>query len=371
MSAAFTEEDDRHMGHALSLGARGLGQVWPWPSVGCVLVRGGVIVGRGTSDPVTVRHAERVALDQAGDAASGATAYVTLEPCSHQGRTPPCADSLVAAGISRVVIATGDPNPLVAGQGIERLRAAGVTVDIGLREAEARRQHKGFFLSVSPGRPMVTLKLAMSVDGRIATASGESRWITGPAARRAVHAMRLASDAVFVGGGTARADNPMLTVRDMGASRQPVRIVASRRLALPWPSRLAESIDAGPVWLVHGAGDASIEDRHRWLDVGAQLIDAPVVNGQLDSMGMLKELGARGLTRVFCEGGGALAASLLGAGLVDDLVVMTAGLALGAEGQPGIGALGMSTLGDAERFILRDVRMLGNDVMHCWTKADG
>jgi len=194
-----SEDHTRHMRQALTLGRRGLGRVAPWPSVGCVLVREGRIVGRGTSDAVTLRHAERVALDQAGEAARGATAYVTLEPCSHHGRTPPCADALVAAGIARVVIAAGDPNPQVAGQGIARLRAAGIEVLTGVLEKEATEQHLGFFRVMTEGRPMLTLKLASTLDGRIATASGESRWITGPQARRAVHALRMSHDAVLVG----------------------------------------------------------------------------------------------------------------------------------------------------------------------------
>ncbi len=353
------------MAHALSLGARGLGRVWPWPSVGCVLVKDGHVVGRGTSDRETVRHAERVALDQAGEAARGATAYVTLEPCSHTGRTPPCADALVAAGIARVVVATGDPNPQVAGQGLSRLAAAGLVVETGLREAQARAQNKGFFSVFERGRPVVTLKLAMTVDGRIATATGESRWITGAEARRAVHAMRMNHDAVLVGGGTARADNPTLTVRDMGATHQPVRLVASRRLSLPWPNRLAATMDEGPVWLLHGK-DAADADRARWEDAGARLLEVPVGLGQINPGEMLGKLASEGITRVFCEGGGALAASLLGAGLVDDLVVMTAGFAIGAEGQPGIGALGLSALAGAERFRLVEVRSLGPDVMHHW-----
>lgn len=369
MSHRFSAEDERHMAHALSLGARGQGRVWPWPSVGCVMANGPRVVGRGTSDPDTLRHAERVALDQAGQAARGATAYVTLEPCAHQGRTPPCADALIDAGVARVVVSAGDPNPLVSGQGIARLRAAGVSVETGLREAEAQDHHKGFFSVIETGRPMVTLKLATTLDGRIATATGESRWITGPEARRVVHAMRMRHDAVLVGGGTARADDPTLTVRDMGADRQPVRIVASRRLSLPWPNRLAATLGEGPVWLVHGAGDAAEAELARWRDAGATLVEAPVRDGQLDPQGLLTALGDAGLTRVFCEGGGALAASLLRAGLVDELIVMTAGFALGAEGQPGIGALGVSTLAEAERFRLLETRAVGRDVMHRWERA--
>ena len=217
---------------------------------------------------------------------------------------------------------------------------------------------------------MVTLKLATTLDGRIATATGESRWITGPEARRAVHAMRMTHDAVLVGGGTMRADDPALTVRDMGAARQPVRIVASRRLGLPWPNRLADTLGEGPVWLLHGDGDATDADMARWRDAGAGLVAAPVAGGQIDMPAALEALAKKGLTRVFCEGGGALAASLLDAGLVDELVVMTAGFAFGAEGKPALGALGLSTLAEARRFRLVEHRAVGRDIMHRWV-SDG
>jgi diaminohydroxyphosphoribosylaminopyrimidine deaminase/5-amino-6-(5-phosphoribosylamino)uracil reductase len=332
------------------------------------MVQDGRVVGRGTSDADTLRHAERVALDQAGNAARGATAYVTLEPCSHQGRTPPCADALIAAGVSRVVIATGDPNPLVAGEGIARLRSAGIAVDVGCKEAAAREQQKGFLSVIERGRPMLTLKLASTLDGRIATATGESRWITGPEARRAVHAMRMNHDAVLVGGGTARDDDPTLTVRDMGATRQPVRIVASRRLNIPFPNRLAASVADGPVWLLHGTGDAADTDIARWHGVGAETIAVSVRGGQLDLTAALEALARKGLTRVFCEGGGALAASLLDAELVDELVVMIAGFALGAEGKPALGALGLSSLAEANRFRLAEHRAVGADVLHRWVR---
>ncbi len=357
------------MALALSLGARGLGAVWPRPSVGCVLVADGRVVGRGWTDAATGRHGEVVALEQAGDAARGATAYVTLEPCAHHGRTPPCADALIAAGVARVVVPFEDPHSKVAGQGLARLRAAGVAVTLGVGVEGAARQHRGFLSLVKRGRPAVTLKLATTLDGRIATATGESRWITGPASRRAVHAMRLRHDAVLVGAGTARADDPTLTVRDMGAHRQPVRVVLSRRLNLPWPNRLSGSIADGPVWLLHGAGDASDEAMAPWQAAGAELVEAPVKGGQMDMLGAMETLGARGITRVFCEGGGALAASLLSAGLVDELVVITAGFALGAEGQPAMGAMGVTALADAERFRLVEAREVGGDVLHRWESA--
>lgn len=356
------------MAHALALGARGLGQVGAWPSVGCVLVRDGRVVGRGTSDPETLRHAEVVALDQAGGLARGATAFVTLEPCAHHGRTPPCANALVNAGVRRVVIATGDPNPLVAGKGAQILRDAGVVVETGLYEARAREQNKGFLSVFERGRPMVTLKLAMTLDGRIATASGESQWITGSEARRLVHAMRASHDAVLVGAGTAREDDPTLTVRDLGIAHQPVRIVATRRMNLPWPNKLADTTDKGPVWIMHGEGADAANDP-KWGAAGVRLMETPITGGQLDLAGMLAILGKEGITRVFCEGGGALAASLLGSDLVDDLVVMSAGFALGAEGQPAIGALGLSALAEAKRFELVETRQLGADVLHKWVRT--
>ena len=357
------------MAHALALGRRGLGQVWPWPSVGCVIVNQGRVVGRGTTDRRgTYRHAEIVALAQAGEAAKGADVYVTLEPCAHHGTTPPCADALIAAGVTRVVVAVSDPNPVVGGQGINRLQDAGITVETGVEEGEARRQHRGFFSILEHGRPALTLKLATTLDGRIATATGESRWITGPEARRRVHAMRLAHDAVMVGGGTARADNPTLTVRDMGAGRQPVRIVVSRRLDLPDQSRLTETASEGPIWLIHGTGDVDEELVATWRNRGAELIPVDVKDGQLDPAAVLKALGQRGVTRVFCEGGGTLAASFLNGGFVDDLVLMSAGKIIGAEGMPSIGPLGLDRLAQSPAFALVRTEVVGGDVMQVWRR---
>jgi diaminohydroxyphosphoribosylaminopyrimidine deaminase/5-amino-6-(5-phosphoribosylamino)uracil reductase len=355
------------MAHALRLAARGLGNVWPNPAVGCVIVTpAGRTVGRGWTRPGGRPHAETEALAMAGAAARGATAYVTLEPCAHQGVTGPCAEALLAAGVARVVVALQDPDPRVDGGGLARLRAAGVAVDCGLMAEEAARLQRGFLSRLRRGRPMLTLKLAASVDGRIATATGESRWITGPEARRAVHAMRARHDAVLVGGGTARADDPALTVRGMGEVRQPVRLVWSRHLDLPRDGQLARTAREVPVWLCHG-DDADPALRAAWLALGARLI--PLETGrarQIDPAAALVALGAAGLTRVFCEGGGALAASLLGAGLVDELVVFSAGLALGAEGRPALGAMGLERLAEAPRFRLREARALGGDVMQVW-----
>ncbi|TMV78731.1 bifunctional diaminohydroxyphosphoribosylaminopyrimidine deaminase/5-amino-6-(5-phosphoribosylamino)uracil reductase RibD, partial [Thioclava sp. BHET1] len=247
----MTQSDQRFMRLALGLGARGLGQCWPNPAVGCVIVRDGRIVGRGWTQPGGRPHAEVRALMQAGEAARGATAYVTLEPCAHHGKTPPCSEALIAAGVARVVTALEDPDPRVAGGGHAKLRAAGIAVVEGVEAEAAARDHRGFLNRVVTGRPMLTLKLATSFDGRIATASGESRWITGPEARHFVHALRHNHDAVLVGGGTARADDPALTVRGFGDVRQPVRVVAARRLDLPLDGQLARTAGAVPVWLLH------------------------------------------------------------------------------------------------------------------------
>ncbi len=329
--------DSRHMDHALTLARRGLGNTWPNPAVGCVILRDGVVVGRGWTQPGGRPHAEVMALAQAGSAARGATAYVTLEPCAHHGKTPPCAEALVAAGIARVVSAQTDPDPRVAGRGHAILRAAGIAVTEGIREPEARELQRGFLTRVTQGRPMLTLKLAASFDGRIATASGESQWITGADARRHVHALRLSHDAVMVGGGTARADRPALNVRGFGPVRQPVRIVVSGSALPDLPPADA---GRGPIWQVSG-----------------------------DPAAFMAELAARGLTRVFCEGGGELAASLLRAGLVDQLVGYMAGIALGGDGRAAIGGLALEHLADAPRFRLVESRRIGADLMHRWLRA--
>lgn len=356
------------MALALSLGRRGLGACWPNPSVGCVILRDGRIVGRGTTAPGGRPHGETIALTQAGELARGATAYVSLEPCAHHGQTPPCAEALVRAGIVRVVAPIADSDPRVAGQGFDLLRAQGVEVTTGVLAEQAARDHAGFFLNTELGRPMVTLKLASSFDGRIATATGQSQWITGAQARRAVHGERARHDAVMVGAGTARADDPSLTIRDLGITRQPVRVVVSRHLDLPLMGQLARSAGDAPLWLCHGPGAGS-ERLAAWQGLGARLLPCAVRGVQLDPGDVLRQLGAAGLTRVLCEGGGALAASLLAGDLVDELVGFTAGLAIGAEGLPAIGALGLDRLENAPRFDLVETRAIGPDVMHRWRRV--
>lgn len=361
--------DARFMSLALALGRRGLGNTWPNPAVGCVIVKGSRIVGRGWTQPGGRPHAEVGALRQAGASARGATAYVSLEPCSHHGESPPCADALVDAGVSRVVAAVQDPDPRVNGAGLVRLTHAGIDVELGVLEAEARRDLKGFLLRATVGRPMLTLKLAASLDGRIAMANGESQWITGPEARRHVHAQRLRHDAVMIGAGTARADDPVLTVRGLGAKHQPVRVVLSSDLKLPLDGKLALSAQDVPLWLVH-TGQAEPELVSAWQAIGAKTFLVSEHLGAIDLSATMKVLADEGLTRIFCEGGARLAASLLTAGLVDEFVSYSAGMVIGADGLAAITKVGLSHLADVPRFSLIEVRRIGEDVFQRWERGE-
>ena len=353
------------MAHALRLAARGMGNVWPNPAVGCVLIRDGLVVGRGWTQPGGRPHAEVRALHQAGALAEGATAYVTLEPCAHHGQTPPCANALIAARTVRVVTALTDPDPRVAGRGHAMLRAAGIAVTEGVLAAEAAALNAGFLKRVTQGLPFVTLKLAASLDGRTATATAQSRWITGPDARRKVHALRLAHDAVMVGSGTALADDPDLTVRDMGAVRQPVRIVLDRLLRHAPESRLGHTARAHPVWLLHGP-HAPEAARKAWTATGALLIETAEADGRLDLTRALEALAAKGLTRILSEGGSTLAAGLITAGLVDELALFSGGVLIGAEGHPGLGPLGLAALADAPRPELLWTESIGPNLYSRW-----
>lgn len=352
--------DDTHMAHALRLAARGLGNVWPNPAVGCIIVRDGRVVGRGWTQPGGRPHAEVCALQQAGPLAEGATAFVTLEPCAHHGQTPPCAEALIAARVARVVTALTDPDPRVAGKGHQMLRDAGVAVTEGVMADGATRLNAGFLKRITQGLPFVTLKLATSFDGRTALANGSSRWITGPAARRLVHAMRLRHDAVMVGAGTAVADDPDLTVRDIGATHQPVRVVLDHHLRAPATGRLGKTARDVPVWMLHAEGAVAGD----WAGTGATLIAA----GGLSAREALQALAARGITRVFCEGGATLAASLLTGDLVDDLVMFTAGISIGADGFPAVGALPPVPLPETIRFSLTSLFQTGADAVTVWSR---
>jgi diaminohydroxyphosphoribosylaminopyrimidine deaminase/5-amino-6-(5-phosphoribosylamino)uracil reductase len=360
--------DDRAwMDAALALARRGLGQVWPNPAVGCLIHRDGRVLGRGWTGAGGRPHAETLALAQAGAEARAATVHVTLEPCAHHGQTPPCADALVEARIARVVVAITDPDPRVAGRGLDRLRRAGIAVATGVLAERATALNRGFLTRVTAGRPMLTLKLAATLDGRIATSAGESRWITGEAARARVHLMRASHDAILIGAGTARADDPVLDVRLPGWSgRQPVRVVLDPALSLPPGSRLAATARQQSLWILHGAA-ADPARGEALAGTGALLVPMALTDGGLiDPVAALAELGARGLTRVLCEGGGRLAASLIRAGIADELVLFQAGLAIGAEGKPALGPLGLGRLTGAPRFSLIESAVIGGDVMTRW-----
>jgi diaminohydroxyphosphoribosylaminopyrimidine deaminase / 5-amino-6-(5-phosphoribosylamino)uracil reductase len=358
--------DESHMAHALRLAARGLGNTWPNPAVGCIIVKNGLVVGRGWTQPGGRPHAEVRALAQAGALAEGATAYVTLEPCAHHGHTPPCAEALIAANVARVVTALTDPDLRVSGKGHAMLRAAGIAVTESVLTPQAARLNAGFLKRVTQGLPFVTLKLAATLDGRTATSSGESRWITGPQARRTVHALRLQHDAVMVGSGTALADDPDLTVREMGAQRQPVRIVLDRLLQHSPDSRLGRTANDSPVWLVHGPS-APDSARRLWTATGAVLLEVPESDGHLDLGQALRALAARGLTRILSEGGSTLAAALLRAGLVDDLALFAGAALIGAEGHPALGPLQLTALANAPRPSLRETQALGSDLYSLWS----
>lgn len=363
--------DARWMQSALSLAGRRLGQTWPNPAVGCVIVRDGRVIGRGATAPGGRPHAETQALHQArelGFDTRGATAYVSLEPCAHHGRTPPCAGALVDAGIARVVCPLTDPDPRVSGRGFSVLRTAGVEVDVGLMADDARALNAGFLSRIERNRPRVLLKLATTLDGRIATRTGESRWITGPAARRAVHLMRARSDAILVGAGTARADDPLLDVRGLGlAECNPVRVVADAGLSLPLTGRLVATANDTPTWILHRP-NAPRERMSALLDLNIQLIEVPLSGERLDMRAALSELAQRGITRLMCEGGGQIAASLLAAGLIDELALFTAGKMIGGDGTPAVRAFGLDALADAPGFELADVRQIGDDVLSRWIR---
>jgi diaminohydroxyphosphoribosylaminopyrimidine deaminase / 5-amino-6-(5-phosphoribosylamino)uracil reductase len=355
---------------ALALARRSLGRTWPNPSVGCVIVRDGGVIARGRTQEGGRPHAEADAIAHAGEPLKGATVYVTLEPCSHHGRTPPCADALVAAGVARVVSALEDPDPRVKGQGHARLKAAGIAVEVGEGAAQAAEINAGFLLRVQAGRPLFHLKLASSLDGRIATASGESRWITGEAARADGQRLRATHDAILVGSGTAAADDPDLTCRLPGlAGRSPVRIVLDSKARLAPTSKLATTARQVPVWLVCTSA-APAAAREVLNEAGVEIVEVSAGgDGRVDVAAAGQALGARGLTRVLVEGGGQVAAAFLKAGLVDRISSYRAGLVLGGDGRSAIGELGFNRLDFAPRFRLVSARSLAGDTLESWARG--
>lgn len=363
------EEDLGHLRAALALAARGAGQTWPNPAVGCVLVREGRVIARATTAPGGRPHAEALALARAGAAAAGATAYVSLEPCSHWGQTPPCAEALVAAGVARVVVGCTDPDPRVAGAGLARLAAAGVAVETGLLTREAEAVHLPFLTRVRLGRPLVTLKLATTLDGRIATARGESQWITGPEARRLAHGLRGTHDAVMVGVGTVVADDPALTCRLPGLRRTPdLRLVLDSHLRTGLLSRLVASAAEIPTWILHRPeADPARQEALRLA--GVRLLAVPGGEAGLDLAAALSALGQAGLTCVLAEGGGQVAGALLRAGLVDRLAWFHAPAVMGADGWPAAQPIGAASLTGLARFRRIGVQAAGEDLLSLYERA--
>ncbi len=328
-----------------------------------MVVKDGRIVGRAVTSPGGRPHAEPQALAMAGPAAAGATVYVTLEPCSHHGRTPPCADALIEAGVGRVVVGAADPDPRVDGRGIAGLRQAGIEVAVGVLADQARRITAGFFSRVQRGRPLVTLKLASTLDGRIATRTGESRWITGEAARREAHALRGRHDAVLVGVGTVQLDDPELTCRLEKFKPVPsVRIVVDSHLRSPLTAQLVATARQTPTWmLVRNGADA--RRSQAFSDLGVRVMEVESGAAGVDLAAGLAELGRAGLTRLLVEGGAQIAGSLLRADLVDRIVWFHAPGVMGGDGWPAAQAFGVEALASMPRFARLDSRTLGDDVM--------
>jgi diaminohydroxyphosphoribosylaminopyrimidine deaminase / 5-amino-6-(5-phosphoribosylamino)uracil reductase len=369
-SEASKQADRRFMQLALTLGRRGLGRTWPNPAVGAVVVKDGVIVGRGWTQPGGRPHAEPEALRRAGEAARGATLYVTLEPCSHVGKSPPCADAIIAAGIARVVAAIEDPNPLVAGQGHAKLRAAGVVVDVGLGAEEAARDHAGHFRRVRDGRPQVILKLAVSSDDKIAGAGHQTVLITGEAAKSRVHLLRAQCDAILVGIGTVRADDPLLTCRLSGmAARSPVRVVLDRALRISGDSRLVHSARQTPLWLM-ASELAEAPAAAKLTAAGAQVIRIPSTAAPgLDLSAVLHSLSERGVTRLLVEGGSRVASSFVAAGLADEIWLLRGPGEIGADGIAALDALPLSAITQSPGWRVRASEALDNDTLTIYERA--
>lgn len=362
-------EHEKWMKTALMLAQRGLGNVAPNPAVGCLLVKNGVVVGRGWTMPGGRPHAETVALTAAGPHAKGATAYITLEPCAHHGQTAPCAKALIGSGIKEAFIAIEDPDPRVSGKGIDILKAAGIDVTVGLLAKQATILNAGFLNAVQKGRPQFTLKIASSIDGKIATKDGESKWVTGQEARRYGHRIRAQNDAILVGVNTVVADDPSLDCRIEGLEENsPQPVVLDSRLKTPPTARLiAKAAEARPVIIICNSAAAETEAAFDLRAAGATVLPVPDTR---DVQTIAKALCELEITRVLVEGGGAVHASFLRADLCDELVVFTAGKILGADGLDAIADLGLAQLASAPHFKFESSRKLGADLLATYVNAE-
>jgi len=366
-----TATDDAFMAAALALGRRNLGRTAPNPAVGALLVRDGVVVARGWTAPGGRPHAEAIAMAVAGEAARGATLYVTLEPCAHHGATPPCVDAIIAGGVARVVTALEDPDPRVSGDGHARLRDAGIDVLVGPGAAAARADHLGHILRVTRRRPMITLKLAQTADGYAAGAAHDPRLhITGPIADAFTHVQRSLHDAIMIGGGTARDDDPLMTVRLPGMQHcKPLRVVLDEKLSLSPRSRLASTARETPPLVIAGA--VSDEAVKTFEDAtGAEVVCIALRDGLLDLTSALRLLADRGVTRLFSEGGPRVAESLLAGDLADEVILHTGVKPLGREGRPALSAVARAALKDDSRYRLIETRALGADTMTRYARVD-
>jgi diaminohydroxyphosphoribosylaminopyrimidine deaminase/5-amino-6-(5-phosphoribosylamino)uracil reductase len=369
MSAQKTPDDLRFMQLALALGRRGLGRTWPNPAVGAVIVKDSRFIARGWTQEGGRPHAEIEALRRAGSAAKGATLYVTLEPCSHHGKSPPCADAVIAAGIARVVSTMDDPNPDVAGQGHARLRAHGIAVEVGVGAEEARRAHAGHIRRMRDGRPHVMVKLAMSADGKVGLAGRKPAAITGDEARNRVHLMRAMSDAVLTGIGTVVADDPLLTCRLPGMQkRSPARVVLDKDLKLPPGSRLVASVRTAPLWVI--AGPQAPADRMRPLEeAGAQVFRSRLGEGGLDLPAVLQLLADHGVARLMVEAGPRIAASFVKADLVDEAALLRSPKPLGPDAIDALEGVPLTTLTKSPRLKSIGTEAFGPDTIEWFERV--
>lgn len=356
-------EDHYYMQEALDLAAKAMGRTSPNPMVGAVVVRDGRVVGRGYHMRAGTPHAEIHALREAGSDARGATLYVTLEPCCHHGRTGPCTEAVIEAGISRVVMAMTDPNPLVAGKGAQRLREAGVQVECGVLEQQARRLNEVFIKYITTRLPYVVMKTAMSLDGKIATAGGESKWITGPGAREFVHRLRDRYDAILVGVGTVLADDPSLTTRlARGEGKDPVRVILDSRARTPCRAKVITQVSGAPTIIVTTPG-APRENLRQLRDSGAEIVEIPAGAGGVDLVALLRELGRREITSLLVEGGAGVNGSFITQGLVDKVYWFVAPKIIGGAGAPGpVGGEGISSLPEAPAVEDISIKLYGQDI---------
>lgn len=362
------EQDERFMRMALAEARRSLGRVAPNPAVGAVVVRAGEVIASGSTAPPPGPHAEIVALRQAGETARGADLYVTLEPCCHYGRTPPCTDAIIEAGVQRVIVATRDPNPEVDGKSLQLLEQAGIAVSVGCLEAEAREIVAGFASQVERGRPRATAKYAMTLDGKIATRTGHSRWISGEDARQIAHILRDRIDAIMAGSNTVVVDNPRLTTRlpdDLagnGGPHHPLRVIVDGRLRTPPGADILDR-NYGPAPIIYCTERAPVKAEKQLDEVGASVVRVPERNGHVDLRAVFDDLGQRNINELLVEGGGGLIGALLDEGLVDDLLTFIAPVIVGGDGPPPVAGHGVATMPEAWRLENQRLRRLGDELM--------